>query len=320
MVSFMPKMETNKIKRIVVWGLWNKYHTNRHIHKAFYDHAKKLGYEALWVEDEKKSAAGLRPGDLVIYTQAIGKMVPEKFTFEDYNLPVRDDILYCLHNIKDVFKNKLNPENYINLQVYRDDLLPTGETVERWGEATYFDKKTKTLYQPWGTDLLPEEFKAPVFNENSTVYWIGSVWNDKNNHGNIEAISELREALKKKGLKFRQLRFIPDFLNRFFIRKSRIAPAIAGKYQVEVNYLPCRMFKNISYGQLGITNVKKFKDILGDSFIEGNTIKELISKALSLSKEEYISKVKAQQEIIKNYTYKNSLENIIRALEDQKHD
>ena len=43
-----------EIKRIVVWGLRNRWHTHRFIHKAFYENAKKLGYEVLWLEDEKK--------------------------------------------------------------------------------------------------------------------------------------------------------------------------------------------------------------------------------------------------------------------------
>jgi hypothetical protein len=47
------------------------------------------------------------------------------------------------------------------------------------------------------------------------------------------------------------LKFVPDWVNVAAIRRSRIAPAIAGRWQVEHNYLPCRMFKNISYGQLG---------------------------------------------------------------------
>ncbi|MEK7202855.1 MAG: hypothetical protein AAB653_00880 [Patescibacteria group bacterium] len=237
-------------------------------------------------------------------------MIKEKLKFEDYNIPVRDDIFYCLHNIKDVFKNKLNPKNYINLQVYSS--LHIKESDQAWSPVTHFDAETKTLFQPWGTDLLAEEFKKPVFNKNSLVFWIGSIWNNTFNQGNMDEIKELKNVLKQNKLNFINVRFVPDWLNIFLIRKSRIAPAIAGKYQVEIDYLPCRMFKNISYGQLGITNVKKFKDILGDSFIEGNTIKELIENALSFSKEEYIAKVKAQQEIIKNYTYKNALENIIK--------
>ena len=107
-------------------------------------------------------------------------------------------------------------------------------------------------------------------------------------------------------------------MNRFFIRLSRIAPAIAGKFQVDINYLPCRMFKNISYGQLGITNVKKFKDILGDSFIEGETIKDLVNTSLSFNEEEYKNLVIKQQERIKPYTYKASIENIIKAFSYSK--
>lgn len=298
--------------KIVIWGLRKKYHTHRHIHKAFYENAKKLGYQTLWMEDEKENQKDIHPGDLVISAEVGGRMIPEKFKFEDYNLPIRDDIFYCLHNFKDIFKKRLNPKNYINLQVYHDVVLEiTG--IEKWNPATYFDKKTRTLYQPWGTDLLPEEFKEPVFNRNSLVFWIGSIWTDKLNRGNIDAIRRLKDVLKKNKLKFLNLRFIPDWLNIFLIRKSRLAPAIAGKFQVDVNYLPCRMFKNISYGQLGITNVRKFKDILGDSFIEGNSIEKLINNTLALSEEEYIAKVKAQQKIIKDYTYKNAIENIIKS-------
>ncbi len=305
-------MNETQTKRIVIWGLKTKYHTHRHIHQAFYKNAKKLGFETLWVEDEKNNQKYIKAGDLIISADPVGKMVPEKFSFEEYNLPVREDVFYCLHNFKDIFREKLNKKNYINLQVYNDIVLSINN-IEKWSPVTYFDNQTKTLYQPWGTDLLPEEFKEPVYNKNKFVFWIGSIWNDSFNRGNIAEINELKKTLADKNLKFINLRFIPDWLNIFFIRLSKIAPAIAGRFQVEVNYLPCRMFKNISYGQLGITNVSKFKDILGESFIEGENIKTIIDNALSLSKTEYLAKIKAQQEIIKSYTYKSALENILKA-------
>ena len=216
-------------------------------------------------------------------------------------------------NVKSIFKDKLNTKNYINLQIYKNEVLQIKD-IEKWGAARYFDVKTKTLYQPWGTNLLAKEFKKPTFNKNSLVFWVGSVWNDKNNQGNINEINELRTVLNAYKLKFINIRFIPDWLNILLIRNSRIAPAISGKSQVEMDYPPCRLFKNISYGQLGISNVSKSKEILGDNSVKGNSIEELIENALSLSKEEYISKIKAQQEIVKKYTYKESLENIIRAL------
>lgn len=303
-------MIIKQIKRIVIWGLKNKYHTHRHIHKAFYENAKKLGHDVIWLEDEKENQKHIMSGDLIISAEVQGKMVPEKLKLDDYNIPIRDDVYYCLHNFKDIFRNKLIPENYINLAVYSNK----AETADvRIDTARYFDTKTRTLYQPWGTDLLPEEFKKPVFNKNNFVFWIGSIWNNTLNQGNIIEIEELKQALKQNNLKFFNLRFIPDWLNIFLIRKSRIAPAIAGKFQADINYLPCRMFKNISYGQLGITNIRKFKDILGESYLEGETINELVNRSLNLSMDEYINMVKLQQEIIRKYTYKESLENIIKS-------
>lgn len=300
-----------KINKIVVWGLRKKWHTHRFIHKAFYENAKKLGYKAVWVEDEKENQKYIEPGDLIITADAIGKMCPEKFKFEDYNLPIREDVFYCLHNVKDVFTNKIKRERLLKIEVYHNAC--ESKCDFKIGPATFFDSKSGTLYQPWGTDLLAEEFKKPVFNKNSLVFWVGSIWNDKNNFGNKNEILDLKHSLEKRKLIFIPLRFIPDWLNILFIRISRIAPAISGKRQVDTDYLPCRVFKNISYGQLGITNVKKFKDLFGNSFVEGNNIDELINNAMSLNEEQYKEKILKQQQVVKEFTYKQSLENIINS-------
>lgn len=296
--------------RIIIWGLRKKYHTHRYIHKAFYENAKKLGYEVFWLEDEKSNAKLIKSGDLIISAEVVGKMVPEKFKFEDYNLPVVEGVYYCLHNYKDVFTEKINNGYLLKLQVY-SVLAEKSDT--KLGPVTYFDTKSKTLYQPWGTDLLPEEFKKPVFSKSKFVFWVGSVWNNSLNQGNLEEILKLKKALEKNNLKFIKVRFVPNFLNTFLIRYSRIAPAIAGNYQVENNYLPCRMFKNISYGQLGFSNVEKFNDILKDANIYSKNIDEMVDKILKLNESDYKNIVIKQQEIVKDYTYKTALENIFKA-------
>ncbi len=301
-----------KYNKIVIWGLRKKYHTHRFIHKAFYENAQKLGFKVIWVEDEKENAHVVEKGDLVISAEMVGKMVPEKTKFEDYNLPIVDGVYYCLHHFKEIFTDKIDKRYLLKLCVYTNNVESSDQ---KWGDVTYYDSKTQTLSQPWGTHLLYEEFKKPVFNKNKTVYWVGSIWNDKNNHGNIGEINKLKEVLIKYGLKFKQVRFIPEWLNSFFVRKSRIAPAIGGEIQVKVNYLPCRMFKNISFGQLAFSNIKKFNDILKEYNIYSENMDEMVNRILKLSKEEYIDVVKHQQELIKNYTYKNSLENIFRAFD-----
>lgn len=236
-------------------------------------------------------------------------MVPEKNKLEDYNLPIIDGVYYCLHNYKEIYKKQIKASNLLNLSVYENKAEKSDIKI---GPATYFDTKTRTLFQPWGTNLLENEFLKPVFNKNKFVFWVGSIWNDKNNHGNLKQIDILKNAILKNGLKFINVRFIPDWMNKFFVRKSRIAPAISGDFQVEINYLPCRMFKNISYGQLGFSNVKKFKEIFKEYNIDGS-IDEMIEKILKLNKDEYKKLVLKQQEIVKNFTYKQAIENIINS-------
>jgi hypothetical protein len=148
------------------------------------------------------------------------------------------------------------------------------------------------------------------------VFWIGSVWNNELNQGNLKEINGLKQVLGRHHIKFVALRRIPNFLNVMLVRMSRIAPAIAGSWQAEQNYLPCRMWKNISYGQLGISNVKKFDEVFRGCTVKGDSIEELIDNALSMPAGEYREMTLQQQEIVKNHTYIDRLACIMRAFEN----
>ena len=56
---------------------------------------------------------------------------------------------------------------------------------------------------------------------------------------------------------------------------------------------------------------------MGEANVAGS-IEEMTEKVLKLKEDEYKNLVLAQQEKIKNYTYKNSLENIFRSFEKIK--
>jgi len=293
-----------KYRRFVIWGLLKKTNTLRYIHSHFFTTLKKLGTDAIWVEDEFKNRSLIKKGDLVISS---GLWVE--------HLPVVKDVDYCLHNFNKNISDRIENSRRLILQVY---IVDAEKNSRKWDTVRFFDRKNQVLYQPWGTNLLPHEFKQPVFRPHSKfIFWIGSIWDNELHQGNINEIRDLKKILRKNGLLFVHFFYgITDFLNIEFIRLSRIAPAIAGKWQVEVNYLPCRMFKNISYGQLGISNVGKFKDIFPDLLPKGNNIEELIDNSLSIKKTEYIEMINFQQEIVKRYTYLNSLLNIVRAFEE----
>lgn len=305
------KNNSKKFNKMVIWGLKTKWHTHRFVFQAYYKVFKKYGIPVVWVDDDKKYQNVIEKGDLVFTAGGMhGKMVPEKKSLADYNVPIRNDVYYCLHAEPSFFTEKIDLNKSIKLRFYENE----AEKYTKLYEAVHFDENTRTLYQAWGTNLLSEEFKKPTFNNNCFMFWVGSIWNDKNNHGNIEEIGKLKTALSKHKLKFIKTRFVPNFMNTLLIRLSRIAPAIGGKRQVEVNYLPDRMFKNISYGQLGFSNIKKFNDIFKNCNIYDENMEIMVDRVLSLNKNEYLEMIKKQQEICKKYTTLDHLNNILKCL------
>ena len=112
---------------------------------------------------------------------------------------------------------------------------------------------------------------------------------------------------------------VSDKTNIRAVRLSRLAPSLAGEWQAENNYLPCRFFKNVSYGQLGITNVPKFRDVVGqDLFFKLDPRNpQQLEKLLALSPAVYKDSVLAQQEYIRRrHTYVSKIANLMRALEE----
>lgn len=308
-ISQELKENSKRFNKIVIWGLRKRWHTHRFIFQAYYENLKKCGIPVIWVEDEKKNQSLVEPGDLIFTASGMhGKMVPEKKSLADYNVPIRDDVYYCLHAESDFFIEKIDFDKSIKIKFYSNE----AENFKKLYEVVHIDEKTKTLYQPWGTDLLPEEFEKPVFKRNHLVFWVGSIWKGKNKEGNVNRIAELRNILRSKGLKLIPVRFVPNVINKFLVRHSRIAPAIGGDIQVKTNYLPCRMFKNISYGQLGFSNIKKFQDIFSECNIYSENTAEMIDAVLSLNKDEYIKTIERQQEICKRYTIAHHLNNIFK--------
>ena len=299
---------SRKFNKIIIWGFKSRWHTHRFIFQAYYRVLKKSNIPVIWVDDIASSALRVESGDLIISASGMyGKMVPKKNSLSDYNMPIRNDVYYCVHEENDFFLEKLNLERVVNLKYYTNE----AENYKKIDECVFFDEEKRALYQPWGTNLMPHEFRRPIFSKLKFVFWVGSIWRGENGvGGNISEIEKLRKVINSFGLKFVPIRFIPNFLNIFLIRISRLAPAIGGAGQVENNYLPCRMFKNISYGQLGFSNIKKFEDIFKDCLIYDEDFSVMIEKILLLNKEEYKNMVKKQQEICKKYTIMNNLINI----------
>ncbi len=300
-------MILGRYKRFILWGLKGDAGGDsfRHIHRHYKHALKKLGNPVEWWMDEPESRDLLEPGDLVfavdIASNHLGGQVP--------------GVTYILHNFgpSHLIWENLDPERTLRLQVYTNACARWG--VE-WEPGRRFDREGRTLFQPWGTDLLAEEFRAPTFEGHSTeIPFVGSIW-DTDGQGNLSAISELKAICAAHRLVFRHYVHIDDPTNVTVVRRARLAPAVTGKWQVENDYLPCRVFKNVSYGALALTNVPKFRELFGDAFVSFGSVSQIITDALAFTQDEYLELVAAQQEVVKRYTYRESLLSIERALEE----
>jgi hypothetical protein len=292
----------NKFKKIVIWGF--KTHTTdsfRHIYQGYYDALSKLGVPVLWVDDSINNNDYISRGDLVI-----GANISNKY------LVGKKRVYFCTHNYSPKQLEGMDENKTIKLQVYTNK---AELDAVKLGPLRYYNQQTRTLYQPWGTNLLEEEFLAPKFNRYTPlVFWVGSIWDNALHQGNRQEIHLLRQALLKHGKLLINPKHISNGRGIAYIRRSRISPAIAGNWQVKNNYLPCRVFKNISYGQLPFTNISKFADQYGSLLPISHDIDQLVSSSISVNQKDHYSRVKQLQELTIDYTYLSSLYYIAKVI------
>ena len=97
------------------------------------------------------------------------------------------------------------------------------------------------------------------------------------------------------------------------IQESILAPAFQEKWQVDNGYIPCRIFKNISYGKMGITNNSFVNELFNNKLIYGENIHETLDLALvNNNKDKLIS---LMEEVRDRHTYVNRINLILHFLE-----
>lgn len=72
--------------------------------------------------------------------------------------------------------------------------------------------------------------------------------------------------------------------NENLIKKSIIAPTLQSDWQIENKYIPCRIFKNISYGKMGIVNNPAINELFDYKLIYNSDIDNLCDTGLQYIK------------------------------------
>lgn len=291
--------------KVVIWGHKLYSHTHSFIHYGFFKTFKFMGYNTFWF-DENDDLSTFDFSNSLFLTECQAEK----------NLPIRDDCFYILHNCEfkkyeSLFKNN----QCILLQVYTNDCLKY--KLEKIENFVYGNYQEKIICMPWATDLLPDEIDEikknihKVKHENN-VYFVGTIGSGI--HGNDNEIKSFKKACKENNINFKAVNNfkVTSNSNINLIQKSYMAPAIQGKWQCENGYIPCRIFKNVSYGQYPITNSKIVAELFNNKVVYNDDTYQLFYDAQKKLKDLDIQELYSSMDFVRdNHTYINRINTLL---------
>jgi len=320
-----------KYKKVIIWGHPLYSHTHSYVHESYYKTFKHLGYETYWFHDNDY------PKDFDFnHCLFIGE------GFADNEIPLNETscylIMYCPSPIKyenvgryvDVRMTAINFKDHI--QEYSVDKTK----VEKVGPGCYFDKKKNEkikikndyhdyemndfdkLYISWATNLLPEEinFDDMYLPRENKIYFCGSISPSGicENSSNFEPF--INEC-NKNGIQFMVnnpwSNPLPTSKMIELIKKSLLGVDIRGNQHLKQRLLTCRVFKNISYGHLGLTNSEEMYAEMDGNCVFNSDPKELFHDGMR-NIENYDLIKKGMLFVKENHTYVNRINSILKII------
>lgn len=263
------------IKKVVLWGYKLHSHTHSYIHAGFYRAFKHLGYDTYWF-DNKDDVSTFDFSNTLFITE--GQV--------DQGIPIRTNCFYVLHNCRrEKYQHLCDARRAITLQVYTHGILK--RKLVKLDDCIYYSLNDpdfgNIIYFPWATDLLPHEIdeikKKGMPKKEPIVHWVGSILYDTL-FNTIDELQPFITACTEQSIQFRQTVLqasMQDNIN--LIQQSYMAPAIVGRWQRDEGYIPCRIFKNISYGQLGVTNSKTVYELFQKKIVYNENTYQLFYNA-----------------------------------------
>lgn len=288
--------------KIYIWGHKLHEHTHSYIHASYYKAFEYLNHEVYWI-DSRDNLSDYNFSNSIFFVEDSVKK----------GMPLRKDCKYITHHIDTkYFTDAEVPfENVLKLGNY----LPQFEIHEKIEDLAYWDEFTRTLYQTWGTDLLPHEIdednpsKFTTFNKSlnyvGMLYEQGPWW--------AQAFANILD--QKNSVSFQVYTQNASFEeNRNLIRNSFLCPDFRSDWHLQCGYIPCRIFKNISYGRITGTNSPFVKRAFGDYVAFGGTPETLYENLLTSDSEEKINIREAMLFVKEKHTFINRANTILKFL------
>ena len=329
-----------KHKRVIIWGYKLYSHTHSYIHAGYYQAFKNLGYDVYWLDSNDNFDPQLF-NDALIITEQWAVM-------QNSNLPLFNNSTYAVNYLGNKDNNvEGNPGSSIyigkvgrlidirfNVNTWIDknyDYSLDRSKVEKIGSGSYYERSSNYdyFYTVWATDLFPEQinFEDMYIPKEKYVFFAGTIGGGRGGpkdcspappeYDNLIYLNPFIQACEELGIEFRyNCPWIsPQTFEeqKVIIQKSYLAPDFRHRAFKERGYIPCRTFKNISYGQLGITNSKPVHEFFDGNIIYNEDTYQLFFDA-EKERENY-DMIRSQMLFVKeNHTYINRVKELLEVV------
>ncbi len=296
-----PILPVWSFDKVVIWGHKLGTHTHSYIHYGFFRAFQELGYPTFWFDNKDDVSAFDFSNTLFLTEDQV-----------DQNIPIRLDGFYILHlgrssRYEPVIKARLA----IYMMFYNNEVLACSSAKE-YAPYVYFDFVTRFIHFPWATDCLPLEIdqmkeKLKMHVPQKQACYLGTIGFGGAGENASQILPFLKEA-QRNGYSIVMndpwSRPLDPIAYQQLTQDSLLAPAIQGREQLLRGYIPCRIFKNISYGCLGITNSPTVYELFGRKIIYDSNPEELCCKAIDALKLHTMEKQFELMDFIRdNHTY-----------------
>ncbi len=322
-IVFPTTLLALSIDRVVIWGHKLHSHTHSYIHHGFYKAFKHLGFQVYWFDDNSFPKDFNFKNTLFIVASNV-----------DLNVPLREDCYYIYHHCwckehqcaREKYGYLIDINRCISIKCFWKPYLNKSDSEWKMTEPfVYKNLEQKECVFPWATDLLPYEIdeEKKTLLSNSTkkqVCYIGTI----SNSGYGANLNELEPFFRSaKESDFKIITNDPwstplsNEENIRIMKESLLSPAIQGKWQSEEGYIPCRIFKAISYGKLGITNSKYVSDLFENKIVYNSDTAQLFFDALKALETSTIdSQLDLMNFVRDKHTYVSRVQFILNFLEE----
>lgn len=337
----------NSFDKVIIWGYPLHSHTQSYLHACWEKVFKALGKDTYWFSDNSFEdpsvfsyknclfiAEGFQDSKIPLDSSNVYFInfcvYPQKYLRCGARLIEIRFNLKEFHDCNNDWKLDDGTHTIVNLSqdvLYESLASNVGVSPEFRGKNPQ-PMNYEAVYMRWPTDLLPWEIDfsdAEVKPRENVIHYVGTPYGNKR-------LEKFQQLTRQRGIEFifhnpweapigfqeakefvQQSILAPDFRPEGSAEDRAYYGELNGKNHLAVGYIPCRLYKNISYGHLPLTDSPHAFEHFGEAVVFDQDIEKLIEKGLEAQKD-VERKKRAMKMIAERHTYLHRARDLLRAL------